>query len=285
MARSGRAPRAGGSAIARNAGPGAPVDASRGPCCSRGVPRSDDHHGSIGGPGLRGGWLELARAELAWLRRAITRAPPASWTGSSSSRACGPSTLRRGAPAREARLGHPQSVEPRPRHLDPELDRALGSEIAAEQADVSARATAWGVAAEAWASVGRPYDEGWARLRQAEAGFAGRDHSPARVALGEATQIADELGATLLTQAADDLARPVRGSPPDRSAVPRQIPRRSPNTNGTCWRCSPRDARTATSRSACSSAPRRWRSTSRDCSTSSAPGPGGKPSRTPGARA
>ena len=162
--------------------------------------------GSIGGPGLRGGWLELARAELAWLAADHAGAAreldaivlvPGVWT----------IDVAAWRARWEARLGRPQSVEPRPRHLDPELDRALASEIAAEQADVSARAPAWGVAAEAWASVGRPYDEGWARLRQAEAGFAGRDRSPARMALSEGTRIADELGATLLAQAADDLAR------------------------------------------------------------------------------
>jgi DNA-binding CsgD family transcriptional regulator len=108
------------------------------------------------------------------------------------------------------RLGMAAQGAPRPRHPDQRLDRALEAEIAAEGAHADALSEAWARAAGAWAELGWPYYQGWARLRQAEAGFAARDRETARGALHEAARIADDLGSAPLRDRIDDLARRAR---------------------------------------------------------------------------
>ena len=94
---------------------------------------------SIGGRGIRGGPLELARAELAWIRgdrvaavREIESVPRSSTVWGLDFAAWRALWL--------ARLGVDAGEGPRPRHPNDALDRALEAEIAAELAggDVAA---------------------------------------------------------------------------------------------------------------------------------------------------
>ena len=167
---------------------------------------------SIGGRGLRGGVIELARTELAWLRSDVDRArrefaeivpAPGVWKAD----------MRAWQALWARRLGMDDAARDRPPHMDVRLDRALHAEISAETtATAGAGADAWAKAAEAWAALGWPYHEGWAHLRQAEAGFADRDRDAARDALHEAARIADALGSLPLRSRVDDLARRARVS-------------------------------------------------------------------------
>ena len=165
---------------------------------------------SIGGRGLRGGVIELARTELAWLRGDVERARrefaqivPAVGVWKADMSAWQALWARR--------LGMQGPAGARPLHMDVRLDRALDLEISAETTATSG-AKAWAETAEAWSSLGWPYHEGWARLRQADAGFADRDRDAARDALHEAARIADALGALPLSSRVDDLARRARVS-------------------------------------------------------------------------
>ena len=123
-----------------------------------------------------------------------------------------------------ARLGAHRGSEPRPRHPDAALDRALEAEIAAELG--GGAVAPWARAVDAWSALGWPYHEGWARLRQAEASFTARDRTTARASLDEAIRIADLLGAGPLRDRAEDLARrsrvvarPTRRVAPDPSEL------------------------------------------------------------------
>ena len=159
---------------------------------------------SIGGRGIRGGPLELARAEAAWLRgdRATATRELDSVTFSPGVWGIDFAAWRA---FWRAKLGTATSEEPRPRHTDARLDAALEAEIEAELA--GADVARWDRASGAWAAIGWPYHEAWARLRQAEAGFAARDRDAARFALDAAIRLADELGAVLVLERAEDLAR------------------------------------------------------------------------------
>jgi DNA-binding CsgD family transcriptional regulator len=110
------------------------------------------------------------------------------------------------------RLGTAGAAEPRPVHMDGRLDRALETEIAATSGASVAGAAAWATAADAWSALGWPYHEGWARLRQADAGFAEGVRQAAREALHEVARIADELGCAPLRDRVADLARRARVS-------------------------------------------------------------------------
>jgi DNA-binding CsgD family transcriptional regulator len=160
--------------------------------------------GSVGGRGLRGGPFELARAELAWLRgdraaaireiESVTFSPGIWGLDFAAWRALW-----------RARLGVDAGDEPRPRHPNPTLDRALEAEIAAEtEGGDPAR---WGRAVDAWSALGWPYHEAMARLRQAETAFAARDRDAGRFALDETIRIGDELGSAPVCERAEDLAR------------------------------------------------------------------------------
>jgi DNA-binding CsgD family transcriptional regulator len=166
---------------------------------------------SIGGRGLRGGNIELARTELAWLRGDVDGARR-EFAGIVPSVGVWMADMHAWQALWGRRLGIAASGELRPRHPDERLDRALEAEITAEGPSADARPEAWAAAADAWAALGWPYHEGWARLRQAEAGFAGRDRDPARKALHEAARIADALGAAPLSVRVVDLARRARVS-------------------------------------------------------------------------
>jgi DNA-binding CsgD family transcriptional regulator len=164
---------------------------------------------SIGGRGLRGGVIELARTELAWLRgdleearRAFAEIVPAAGVWRQDMLAW--------QALWERRLALPPSEGPRPTHMDARLDRALEAEITAETNAGGLDATAWAAAADAWSVLGWPYHEGWARLRQAEAGFAAGDREAARTALHETARIGDELGCAPMSERAVDLARRAR---------------------------------------------------------------------------
>ena len=73
-----------------------------------------------------------------------------------------------------------------------------------------AEAAGWAPAADAWHAARRPYDEAYARLRQAEAGFRTADREAARGALRAASATFSELGAVPLLRRAEDLARRAR---------------------------------------------------------------------------
>jgi DNA-binding CsgD family transcriptional regulator len=166
---------------------------------------------SIGGRGLRGGVIELARTELAWLRGDVDRARrefaeivPAVGVWKTDMQAWQALWARR--------LGMAGPGGSRPAHMDGRLDRALEAEIAAHSSAAPSGAAAWAAAADAWSALGWPYHEGWARLRQADAGFAERDREAARGALHEAARIADALACVPLQDRVDDLARRARVS-------------------------------------------------------------------------
>jgi DNA-binding CsgD family transcriptional regulator len=180
---------------------------------------------SIGGRGLRGGNIELARTELAWLRGDVDGARR-EFAGIVPSVGVWMADVQAWQAFWADRIGIATQGAPRPRHPDQRLDRALEAEIAAEGARADAPPDAWATAADAWAALGWPYHQGWARLRQAEAGFAARDRETARGALREAARIADDLGSAPLRGRIDDLARrarvaarPTRRSDPDPSEL------------------------------------------------------------------
>ena len=165
---------------------------------------------SIGGRGLRGGVIELARTELAWLRGDVDRAR-AEFAGIIPAVGVWRTDMEAWQALWGRRLGTAGPAAPRPAHMDGRLDRALEAEIAAHSS-ASAPGAAWAAAADAWSALGWPYHEGWARLRQADAGFADRDREGARVALHEAARIADGLGCVPLNRRVDDLAHRARVS-------------------------------------------------------------------------
>ena len=94
-------------------------------------------------------------------------------------------------PARRPVRLPPQSADPAAiraeieTSLDAEARPAMLAEINAElaeqhdQVDPDKAAAGWAVAAEAWQAAKRPYDEAYARLRQAEAGFRTADRDAA----------------------------------------------------------------------------------------------------------
>ena len=175
---------------------------------------------SIGGRGLRGGVTELAQTELAWLRgdidgarRAFAEIVPAVGVWKTDMHAW--------QALWSCRLGTVAPAGPRPRHMDAPLDRAFEAEIGALSSAAPSRSAAWAAAADAWSALGWPYHEGWARLRQADAGFADKNREAARDALHEAARIADALGSLPLKRRIDDLARRARVSGrPTRRAAP-----------------------------------------------------------------
>ena len=165
--------------------------------------------GAIGGPGALGGWIELARTELAWLRsdaaaarRWVDSIPavPGVWGADVG-----------GWEARwRARLGVGDAATLRAqaaRHPDPLVRAALDAEVAATE---GADAAAWGGAAAAWAAARRPWEAAWARLAEAQAAFAGRDTTAGRAALDAALETANALRSDPLRAHAAELARRAR---------------------------------------------------------------------------
>ncbi len=188
--------------------------------------------GSIGGPGALGGWLELARVELAWLagdRAGAVRelgtvpAVPGVWGRD----------VRAWSARWAVRLSSPgaasgTAVADVRRHPDHAIAVALEREITAQAmpVDETRAAERWAEAADAWVALGRVYDAGWSRLREAEARFARRDRAAARLALESAAATADSLGAAPLRRRVNEVARrarvgvdPVRRRAPDPSEL------------------------------------------------------------------
>lgn len=180
--------------------------------------------GAIGGPGALGGWLELARTELAWTTgdsaaalQALTPAPfaPGAWALDIDARTAW--WLARIAPdPAQAR----ERATTAARNPDRLLARALVGDIEAETARDAA--AAWSASAGAWAMANRPYERGNARLREAQARFTLGDRKAAREALLDAAEVAAGLRAAPLARLAEDLARrarvavrPVRRHDPD----------------------------------------------------------------------
>ncbi len=177
--------------------------------------------GAIGGPGALGGWLELARIELAWLqgdakaaRRWLAALPPVpgAWGDDVSSRAARWAArlgidevgvlCDRAARQPAARLRAP---------LELEVEAAGRGGTTSSAADgPAASADAWSRAAAAWLAAGRPWEAGWARLAEAEARFGDRDSTAGRVALEAALHIADMLDAEPLRTHAMTLGRRAR---------------------------------------------------------------------------
>ena len=175
---------------------------------------------SIGGPGIRGGNVEIARVERAWL----------SGDDRTATEELDRVELVRGVWTNEvgawrarwrARVA-PQSADPAAiraeieTSLDVEARPAMLAEANAELAERHDRvepdeATAgWAAAADAWQAAKRPYDVAYARLRQAEAGFRTADREAARGALRAASATFSQLGALPLLHRAEDLARRAR---------------------------------------------------------------------------
>jgi len=195
--------------------------------------------GGIGGRGVRGGYLELALAESAWLsgddRTAINqldqiRLSPGIWHREMSAwQARWQARLAPGAV-------DPEDIRERLRDCpDPHAGRAMLAEVDAELAERRERVDAteavawWVAAAEAWQSAGRPYDAAVARLRQAEAGFRSADREAARGALHAASATFSELGARPMLRRAEDLARRARVAahePQRRRAEPDELTER-----------------------------------------------------------
>ncbi len=186
--------------------------------------------GSIGGPGALGGWLELGRAELAWVRndrvearRIIESLPSVGGVWGLDVRArsawwqawIGPDPAQ--TTARAADAG---------RNPDPLLAAALVAGVVASDGTASAAPDRWAASADAWVAAHRPFERALARLRAAETGFADGDRATARVALRDAAETAAELGAGPLQTLVDDLARrarvdalPTRRAAPDPSSL------------------------------------------------------------------
>ena len=178
---------------------------------------------SIGGRGIRGGPLELARAELAWIRgdraaavREIESVPLSSTVWGLDFAAWRALWL--------ARLGVDAGEGPRPRHPNDALDRALEAEIAAELARRRRRrmGSGRGRLVSPWLALPRGVGSappGRGRLHGPRPGDRPRS-------LDEAIRIADLLGAGPLRDRAEDLARrsrvvarPTRRVSPDPSEL------------------------------------------------------------------
>ena len=167
--------------------------------------------GAIGGPGALGGWLELARLELAWLqsdasgaRRWATAIPfvPGVW-GADVGAWAARWRARLGVGNRSALLdaaaGHP----------DARRRAALVAEVDAAHSQPP-DAARWSSAASAWDAALRPWEAAWARLDVAAAHFTARDTQAGRVALDGVVQTADALVSPPLRKHAADLARRAR---------------------------------------------------------------------------
>ena len=181
---------------------------------------------AIGGSGSEAllGELELAQAELAWLRGDLA----------ASRAALEPPEENRGvwgaaARARRARLAarlnaddprRPAPETPAADHPDATLDSALRAEIAAERGRAAGASDPrlWGACRRAWHEAGRVYDETYARLREAEALFAADERDRAKEGLREAAASAASLGARPMLALAGELAR--------RARVAADVPRR-----------------------------------------------------------
>jgi DNA-binding CsgD family transcriptional regulator len=184
--------------------------------------------GSIGGPGALGGWLELARAELAWVsgdrreaRRIIETVPPVVGVWGLDIRAR--AAWWQSRVASEPDLVHARSVEAAS-NPNPLLAAALVAGITAESGTAATAPEAWQASANAWTRAQRPFECAFARLREAEARFTRGDRVEARAALRDAAETAAALEAAPLQRAVDDLARrarvaavPARRSSPDPS--------------------------------------------------------------------
>ena len=175
--------------------------------------------GSIGGPGALGGWLELARVELAWLdgdRAGALRelgavpAVPGVW-GVDVEAWRAHWAARLGAPPRTGE-SVPELTEVAGRHPDPHLAAALAAEIEAEltSGDDPDAPGRWSTAGAAWSSAGRPYHAAYSALREAEARLAANDRDAARAALRSATTTLATLQAEPVLARANDLARRAR---------------------------------------------------------------------------
>ncbi len=173
--------------------------------------------GSIGGPGSLGGWLEVARVELAWLQgdaaeatRRLDLVPPmpgvwgldiGAWSARWRARFGRLDPAATEAAAATAG-GHP----------DPHLAGAITAEIRASAVDAGSpeHAQAWARAVARWAEAGRPWDEALANLSLAQAWFAARDGRRGRVALEQAQATATSLDASPLLVRIESLARRAR---------------------------------------------------------------------------
>jgi DNA-binding CsgD family transcriptional regulator len=167
--------------------------------------------GAIGGPGALGGWLELARLELAWLR---ADAPDAGRWAAAIPFVPGVWGADVGAwVARwHARLGLGERaalVDAAGRHPDPGRRAALVAEVEAASAQPP-DAVRWGSAASAWDEAGRPWEAAWARLDAAAAHFTARDSAAGRAALESVVATADALESPPLRARALALARRAR---------------------------------------------------------------------------
>jgi DNA-binding CsgD family transcriptional regulator/tetratricopeptide (TPR) repeat protein len=88
---------------------------------------------------------------------------------------------------------------------------------------------AWAAVATGWQSFGRPYQEAYARWRQAEAAAAAGDRDEAGIALAEADRLCRQLGAGPLGAHVDALARQLRvrlGDPDAVASTPFGLTRR-----------------------------------------------------------
>ncbi len=173
--------------------------------------------GSIGGPGALGGWLELARVELAWLQGdtpgaatvldALPRVPGVWGRDVAAWRARWMAQLGpRRAIAAEAGLVAARA------HPDPAIAAAITAELRACLTEPGSldQVTAWGAAVNAWEHATRPWEAAVAALDHAAAWFAARDGRRGREALDRAQSTAAELDAAPLLARIDDLARRAR---------------------------------------------------------------------------
>ncbi len=110
-------------------------------------------------------------------------------------------TLRRTLEATAASMARPGPVE-----------EAYAAAFVAERSRVADRpdASAWEVAADAWARLGRPYPHAYALLRSAAAAATARDRTAAADRLRRAADLATELGAAPLLVQITALARRAR---------------------------------------------------------------------------
>ncbi|MGW0433857.1 helix-turn-helix transcriptional regulator [Micromonospora sp. NPDC003197] len=88
-------------------------------------------------------------------------------------------------------------------------ERAYAAEVTAGLAGDSEAVAAWQAAVEAWRADGQPYPLGRALLGLAQAAAAAGDRATVATSIGEATGIADNLGAALLREQTATLARRV----------------------------------------------------------------------------
>jgi DNA-binding CsgD family transcriptional regulator/tetratricopeptide (TPR) repeat protein len=172
--------------------------------------------GSIGGPGALGGWLELARTEVTWLRGDVERA-----TAMVNAVPTEPGAWGRDVAAWlarwRARLGHRAPVDASEAlataeaHPDPAAARAIAAELRAWTApDDPQRVAAWEAAVAAWDDASRPWEAAVAGLDLAAAWFSARDGRRGGAALERARVTAEALGATPLLERIESLARRAR---------------------------------------------------------------------------